>query len=213
MSARDLPASPAAERNKQPILEVLRHRLSPSARVLEIGAGTGQHAVHFAHHLPTIHWQASELAEHLPLLTARVEAEAAGLPEPIELDVLGDWPDQEFDVVFTANTLHIMPWDHTPVLIERSATRLVAGGELILYGPFHDGGVHTADSNHRFDRMLRSRDPDMGVRDAADITRLAGAHGLMPAADIAMPANNRILIFQNSTEGTSSTGSRPLSCP
>ena len=196
MSETGLPASPAAERNKEPILEVLRDRLAPSARVLEIGAGTGQHAVYFAHHLPGVHWQSSELAEHLPLLTARVEQEGGELPEPIELDVLADWPDEEFAMVFTANTLHIMPWSHTPVLIERSASRLAEGGELILYGPFHDDGVHTADSNRHFDRMLRSRDPDMGVRDATEITRLASAYGLTPAADIAMPANNRILIFE-----------------
>ncbi len=192
----ELPSSPAAERNKQPIAEVLRRRLSPSARVLEIGAGIGQHAVHFAHNLPSVHWQASEVPDHLPLLAARIAQEAPGLPEPIELDVMGDWPDETFDAVFTANTLHIMPWAHTPILIERAASRLVEGGELILYGPFHDNGAHTADSNMKFDRMLRSRDSDMRVRDAVEITEVARVHGLVPMADIAMPANNRILVFE-----------------
>ncbi len=195
MCATELPASPAAERNKQPILEVLQQRLSSSARVLEIGAGTGQHAVHFATHLPGVRWQASEIPEHLALLRARIEQEGEAMPAPLVLDVTGDWPDETFDVVFTANTLHIMPWSHTPALIERAANRLVHNGELIIYGPFHDNGVHTADSNRQFDRMLRSRNPDMGVRDAVEITGLATAAGLMPVTDVAMPANNRILVF------------------
>jgi cyclopropane fatty-acyl-phospholipid synthase-like methyltransferase len=196
VSSNDLPSSPAAERNKQPILEVLRRRLPPSGRVLEIGAGTGQHAVHFARHLPAVHWQTSELPQHLPLLSARIQQAGVGLPEPIELDVMGDWPDQAFDAVFTANTLHIMPWECTSVLIERASNCLAGGGELIIYGPFHDNGVHTAESNLQFDRMLRSRNPDMGVRDAVKIRNLAGGHGLEPVADISMPANNRILVFR-----------------
>ncbi len=198
MAATELPASPAAERNKQPILEVLQHRLPASARVLEIGAGTGQHAVYFARHLPAAVWQASELPEHLPLLSARIDQEGDGMPNPIELDVFGDWPDETFDAIFTANTLHIMPWSHTPVLIERAAAGLVENGELIIYGPFHDGGRHTAESNQRFDQMLRSRDADMGVRDSKEITRHAQSHGLSPMADITMPANNRILVFRKS---------------
>ena len=196
MQNTELPTSPAAERNKQPILEVLRRHLSPSARVLEVGAGTGQHAVHFACHLADVRWQASELPEHVPLLKARIAQEGEGMVEPIELDVLGDWPDETFDAIFTANTLHIMPWSHTPVLIERATAHLVENGELIIYGPFHDGGRHTAESNQRFDQMLRSRDADMGVRDSIEITRHAQTHGLSPIADIAMPANNRILVFR-----------------
>jgi cyclopropane fatty-acyl-phospholipid synthase-like methyltransferase len=190
------PASPAAERNKEPIVEVLRARLDHGARVLEIGSGTGQHAVHFARTLSGVHWQASELPEHLPLLAARIEQEQVDMPGPIILDVAGgDWPDGPFDAVFTANTLHIMPWDHTPLLLERAATRLVEGGELIVYGPFHDDGVHTSESNLQFDQMLRERSAHMGVRDAVEIRKLAERNGLAQVADIAMPANNRILVF------------------
>ncbi|QOC21852.1 DUF938 domain-containing protein [Wenzhouxiangella sp. AB-CW3] len=195
MNANELPASPAAERNKQPILDVLQSRLPREGRVLEIGSGTGQHAVYFARHLPGIQWLASEMPAHLPLLGARINQEGDGMLRPIELDVIGDWPDQSFDAIFTANTLHIMPWSHTPVLIERVSNRLVEGGELIIYGPFHDGGRHTSESNRQFDRMLRSRDGDMGVRDSAEIIRHARDHGLSATADIAMPANNRILVF------------------
>ncbi|MFW5926865.1 MAG: DUF938 domain-containing protein [Wenzhouxiangella sp.] len=200
MMNSELPYSEASERNREPIAAVLEHWLGRRARVLEIGSGTGQHAVFFHRRLPGLDWQASDLAERLPSLRARFELEAPDLPPPIELDVAGgDWPDGARDAIFTANTLHIMPGDNMPALIGKSADLLCEGGLLIVYGPFRYGSRHTSDSNRRFDESLRRRDPVMGVRDARELTRLAGEAGLAAEADIAMPANNRILIYRKSS--------------
>ena len=211
MMVPDLPISPAAERNKQPILEFLRVCLPQSARVLEIGSGTGQHAIHFARHLSGVTWQATEMPEHLPLLAARIEEEGQGMPAPLPLDVIGSrWPEPPWDAVFTANTLHIMPWDHTPVFLRRASSCLVDGGLVILYGPFHYGGEHTSDSNQAFSDMLTARDPSMGVRDANEVESIANACGLDKRGDLDMPANNRILVFEKSeADGGGLDGFRP----
>ena len=196
--SRSLPFSEACRRNRGPIGQTLVQLLPDEAEVLEIGSGTGQHAVFFSALKPNWQWQCSDLAENLSGIAARVQLEGNGrLADPLELDVMGDhWPPGPFDAVFTANTLHIMPWDHTPVLLQRSAAVLRPGGSLMIYGPFHDDGVHTAPSNEAFDRSLKSRDPLMGVRDAHTIKALASDSGLEAAADLAMPANNRFLIFR-----------------
>ncbi len=172
--------------------------LSPAASVLEVGTGTAQHAVYFTERLPGLRWQCSDLAGNLPAIQSRIDLEGGGrLPPAIELDVMGDaWPPGPFDAVYTANTLHIMPWDHTPVLLERSAGILRLGGCLVVYGPFHDRGVHTAASNEAFDRSLQARDPAMGVRDADRVRALAEQCGLWLEADLPLPANNRILLFR-----------------
>ncbi len=219
-----LPFSPACERNKLPILAVLRQWLPPAARVLEIGSGTGQHAVFFAQHLNGLHWQPSDRAFELSGLAERIASEGgpdpgpgslqwrplaagAGVAEPVELDVdcPEQWPLQCFDAVFSANTLHIMPATLVPQLLAGAARVLKRGGVLILYGPFHDGGVHHAASNAAFDRQLRSGDPLMGIRDALAIKEQARSLGLEPVADLAMPAHNRSLVFrrQGMAEGTS----------
>ncbi len=197
---RSLPFSEACERNRFAIGQALKRTLSEAASVLEIGSGTGQHAVYFSQRFPDLRWQCSDLSEHVGGLEARIDQHGAGrLPDAVELDVIGsNWPAGPFEAVFTANTLHIMPWDHTPVLLNRVAECLVSGGRLIVYGPFHDGGVHTATSNAAFDRSLRQRDPSMGVRDAAEIAMLAAERGLQPEADLALPANNRMLVFRKS---------------
>lgn len=193
-----LPWSEACERNRGPIGGALIRLLPERASVLEIGSGTGQHAVHFCRMMPGLRWQCSDVGTHLPGLQARIEQEGGGrLADALELDVMADaWPSGPFDAVYTANTLHIMPWDHTPVLLERGAAILRAGGCLVIYGPFHDRGVHTAASNEAFDRSLRARDPAMGVRDADRIRALADECGLRQEADLALPANNRILVFR-----------------
>jgi cyclopropane fatty-acyl-phospholipid synthase-like methyltransferase len=198
ISTSDLPFSPACERNKQPIARVLEARLSASARVLEIGSGTGQHAVYFIERMPGLNWQASDVPDNLSSLKARFDLEAPGrLPDPMALE-LGrqHWPPGPFEAVFTANTLHIMPFDLSPVLFEGAACVLESGGLLLCYGPFMDNGVHTADSNRRFDASLRQQDPTMGIRDTAEIFPMAEAVGLSPQADIPMPANNRVLVFR-----------------
>jgi cyclopropane fatty-acyl-phospholipid synthase-like methyltransferase len=207
-----LPFSEACERNKEPILAVLRQWLGPAApgqaiRVLEVGSGSGQHAVHMARHLP-VHWQCSERPQNLTPLQRRLDQEAGGpkhsgtLPRAIRLDVTeGDWPAGPFDAVFSANTAHIMPAAAVPALLAGSAGTLATGGLLLLYGPFRYGDRHTSASNAAFDAHLRAIDPAMGVRDALELTRQAEAVGLIPAADLPLPANNRILIFRREVVG------------
>lgn len=197
--------SPACERNREPILAVLRDWLPPAARVLEIGSGSGQHAAFFSARIAALHWQVTERAEELRDLRANLAALhgaqlAAGsaLAPPLELDVTrpDTWPSGPWDAVFTANTSHIMPESALPLLLAGSRRSLRPGGLLLLYGPFHDNGVPTAPSNAAFDAHLRSLDPVMGVRDAIALQEQARGLGLAPLADLAMPANNRMLILR-----------------
>lgn len=196
--------SPACERNKEPILAVLRDWLTPPLRVLEIGSGSGQHARFFCSQLAGLHWQTSERAEVLAdlretLAMAPADLTAgAVLPAPLELDVprLDSWPPGPWDAVFSANTCHILPATALPSLLAGSRRALRPGGLLLLYGPFQDAGVHTASSNAAFDAHLRSLDPTMGVRDAVLLVEQARGLGLEPLADVGMPSNNRMLILR-----------------
>jgi len=187
-----LTASEACERNKGPILAVLREELAASARVLEVGSGTGQHAVYFAARLPQLLWQPSELAENLAPLAERVRLEGgANLRAPLALDVRANpWPVEPVDAIFSANTLHIMPWSSVCEFFRGAAA------VLCVYGPFRFEGRHTSDSNTAFDHFLRQRDPDSGVRDFEALDRLAQQHGLQFSASHAMPANNRTLVWR-----------------
>ncbi len=200
MMESGLTHSPAAERNRGPIGDVLLRWLAPDARVLEIGSGTGQHAAWLHSLAPGMTWQATDLPDHLDGIRARLAADAPTLPEPLALDVTaaGQWPEGPWDAVYTANTLHIMPWGHTPALLRRCAERVRPGGLLLIYGPFRDGERFDAESNRRFDQDLRRRDPAMGIRDVGKIRREAASSGWATEAEIAMPANNRILIFRKS---------------
>jgi hypothetical protein len=183
------PFSEACERNRAPILEVLKRAFANSRRVLEIGSGTGQHAAYFAPELPHLIWQASDVAEHLPGIRQWIPD-----PAPIELDVDREWPRIQADAVFSANTCHIMSWPQ----VERMFAGIgrLRPEVLALYGPFNYNGRHTSQSNARFDAMLRERDPLSGIRDFEKISALAEAAGLTLAEDNAMPANNRLLVFQ-----------------
>jgi cyclopropane fatty-acyl-phospholipid synthase-like methyltransferase len=193
-----LTQSDACERNKGPILEVLRTELADSARVLEIGSGTGQHAVHFAAHLPHLAWQPSELPEYLPPLAERIRLEGPpNLRPPQPLDVREDpWAVAPADAVFSANTLHIMAWGAVLEFFRGVNSVLESPGVLCVYGPFRFRGQHTSASNAEFDRWLKERDPVSGVRDFEALDALASAQGLTLAADHAMPANNRILVWR-----------------
>ena len=193
-----LSVSEACERNKGPILEVLRTELAACDTVLEIGSGTGQHAVHFAAHLPRLAWQPSELPANLPPLAERLlVARLRNLRAPLALDVRDDpWPVAQVDAVFSANTLHIMSWSAVQEFFRGANAVLAATGVLCVYGPFCYQGRHTSDSNAAFDRFLRERDPDSGVRDFATLDALARAHGLALTRDHAMPANNRTLVWR-----------------
>ena len=189
--------SEASERNREPILSELKRILSDRKRVLEIGSGTGQHAAYFAPALPHLVWQPSDVAEHLPGIRLWVtEAGAANLRMPLELDVERAWPDTAADAVFSANTCHIMSWPQVERMLGGIGRLLPAGGVLAFYGPFNYGGRHTSESNARFDAMLRERDPQSGVRDAEAIAAIAEREYLAKEQDIAMPANNRLLIFR-----------------
>lgn len=196
-----LPFSDACERNKGPILEVLRRSLGDTAGVvLEIGSGTGQHAVHFSRHLPHLSWQPTDLAEHLASLTARIGVEGpCNLLPPLELDVAQhDWPcvADSADAVYTANTLHIMDWKHVQALFRGVGRVLRPEGLLFVYGPFRYGGQYTSHSNHAFDDSLRQRDPSSGIRDFESVDELAAAQGLILREDAAMPANNQMLVWR-----------------
>jgi len=201
-----LPFSPACERNQAPIAAELA-RLLPRpgegcCRVLEIGSGTGQHAVYFQQNLPWLHWQASDVPGNLPDLKARFALEGQGnLASPLPLQ-LGhdDWPDARFDAVFTANTLHIMPFELAPKLFSGAASVLGAGGLLLVYGPFSEAGQHSADSNRAFDLSLRARDPRMGIRDLQSLRSMAQSAGFEQVDTIAMPANNQLLHFKKKME-------------
>jgi SAM-dependent methyltransferase len=197
VSAPNRPFSEACERNKDPILAVLRDAFADRKHVLEIGSGTGQHAVHFARHLPHLIWQASDAEPNLSGISQWVDdAALENLPAPVVLDVNDAvWPCAEADAVFTANTLHIMSWPEVARLFERVGGSLPAGGVLVVYGPFKYGGVHTAESNARFDLMLRDRDPRSGVRDFEAVDALAQANGFRLVRDEAMPANNRTVVW------------------
>lgn len=192
------PFSDACERNQGPILQVLREVFADRARVLEIGSGTGQHAVHFAAGLPHLVWQASDVGVNLSGIRAwRDEAVLPNLPEPIELDLNRQpWPDIGADALFTANTLHIVSWPEVQILFERAAHMLPAGGVLTAYGPFNYGGRYSAESNARFDAMLRARDPRSGIRNFEELDATAQANGLLLLRDAPMPANNRTLVWR-----------------
>lgn len=196
------PAKPwaeACERNRAPILEVLRGAFAGATRVLEIGSGTGQHAVFFAAALPHLVWQPSDRAEHLAGIAAwRDEAGLPNLLAPLALDVDGEWPVADYDALFSANTLHIMSWASVEHFFLGAARVLRPGAVLAVYGPFSYGGRHTAESNARFDAFLRTRDPLSGVRDFEAVCALAHSHGLAFCDDHALPANNRVLTWRRS---------------
>ncbi|NRF65531.1 DUF938 domain-containing protein [Aquincola sp. S2] len=198
MHQPDLPFSPAAERNRQPILDVLRRVLPPAATVLEVACGTGQHAAHFAAAHPAWQWQPTDAdAAALPAIAARCAA-LANVAAPLHLDVLAQpWPSslQGFDAVYCANMIHIAPWPTCAALMRGAARVLTAGGRLLLYGPFIVDGEPTAPSNLAFDADLRARHPAWGLRRLADVVAEAGAAGLTFEQRFDMPANNLMLVF------------------
>lgn len=193
----DKPHAPATDRNRDPILQVLRERFADRREVLEIGSGSGQHAVYFAAALPWLRWQASDVAAHLPGIRLWLdEAGLANTPPPIEVDMDKPWPAIAFDAIFTANTLHIMGWPQVQQLFAELGRRMPAGGLLTVYGPFNYGGQFTSDSNARFDASLRAGNPASGLRDFEDVNALAAAVGLVLLDDRAMPANNRCISWR-----------------
>mgnify|MGYP000853297370 CR=1 FL=1 len=200
---QDKPVSPSCGRNREPILDVLRTQFEHRRQVLEIGSGTGQHAVHFAAAMPWLRWQTSERDAQLSGIAAWLdEAALPNTPAPVALDVTQpDWPastaaDGRFDAVFTANTLHIMGWPEVEACFTGLDRVLVQDATLVVYGPFNTGGSYTSDSNRDFDGWLKARDPRSGIRDFEAVDALARHIGLRLQDDIAMPANNRCLVWR-----------------
>jgi cyclopropane fatty-acyl-phospholipid synthase-like methyltransferase len=194
----DKPFAPSCERNREPILQVLAPLLRDARSVLEVGSGTGQHAVHFAAAMPWLTWQTSERAEHLPGIAQWLEEAALpNTPPSLALDVAtGPWPGTRFDAVFTANTLHIMGWPQVQAFFAGVDSVLAPGGTLVAYGPFNLGGAYTSQSNAQFDAWLKARDPASAIRDFEAVDALARGIGLQLMDDHAMPANNRLPVWR-----------------
>jgi len=194
----DKPFSPACERNRDPILALLRRHFADRRHVLEIGSGTGQHAVHFAAAMPQLTWQTSDRTENLPGIQQWLdEAALANTPAPLPVDVAAvDWLCDPFDAVFSANTLHIMRWTEVEALFAALPSVTTVDAKLAIYGPFNYGGKYTSDSNAEFDASLQARVPHMGIRGFEAVDMLAHAAGFGLIDDVAMPANNRTLVWR-----------------
>lgn len=191
--------APSAERNKQPILEVIARVLPASGTVLEIGSGTGQHVAHFAKALPNLTFQPSEMdrARHASI-TAWIRHEGLGnVKPPIAFDVARfPWPVSAADAIICINVIHISPWEATLGLMRGAGELLQPGGVLVTYGPYRQGGAHTAPSNEAFDASLRQRDPSWGVRDMEAVAAAGAGNGLDLEESVPMPANNFTLVFR-----------------
>ena len=190
--------SESCEQNRDVILAILADAFADSQRVLEIGSGTGQHAVYFARKLPHLCWQTSDLAENHASINAWLEEAALEntLP-PVTLDVTGtSWPEATYDGLFSANTAHIMSWPAVQDMFTGIGKLLETNGRFCLYGPFNYKGDYTSDSNRHFDAWLKDRDPASGIRHFEALDELATANGLTLEADFEMPVNNRILMWR-----------------
>ncbi|MGH8456241.1 MAG: DUF938 domain-containing protein [Stenotrophobium sp.] len=197
------PYSAASERNREPILAVLREHFADRRSVLEIGSGSGQHAVHFSQALPHLQWQTADRAENLDGIRHWLdEAALPNTPAPLVLDVnQAEWPAQRYDAVFSANTLHIMSWPEVERMFARLPEVMTADVRLAIYGPFNYGGQFTSESNAAFDQSLRLDAQQCGIRDFEAVDALAQAIGLRLLEDRAMPANNRCLVWQRASAG------------
>lgn len=191
--------SPAAERNKQPLLDVLTRVLPPRGLVLEIGSGTGQHVAHFAKGLPDVTFQPSEMdtARHPSILAWVAAEQLTNVRAPLAIDLLAQpWPITTADAILCINVIHISPWEATLGLMAGAAALLCAGGPLVTYGPYLRNGSHISSSNEAFDASLRSRNPCWGVRDIDALAEVARRVGLRLDEVIAMPANNFTLVWR-----------------
>lgn len=192
------PFSQACENNKRPILEVLQRRLVDVSSVLEIGSGTGQHAVFFAEQLPHLQWRTSDLVENHAAIRQWIDdAKLPNVLAPVALDVTEPhWPIGPVPAVFSANTAHIMAWPVVQAFLQGVGRVLAPGGLFLLYGPFNYEGGYTSESNARFDEWLAQRDPESAIRHFEDVERESRTAGLSLVEDVAMPANNRLLVWR-----------------
>ena len=192
------PYSSACDNNRDPILSVIGPLFADYRAVLEVGSGTGQHAVYFAKKLPHLQWYTSDREEnHSGIQLWLDEAGLDNVHAPLSLDVMRNaWPDLCVDAVYSANTAHIMHWDEVKKFFAGVGQFLPAQGLFVLYGPFNYDGRYTSESNERFDGWLKSQDKLMGIRDFADLNALAETAGMLFVEDYTMPANNRILCWR-----------------
>ncbi len=204
MTELNKPYSQACENNKQPILSIITPLLVNAKAVLEIGSGTGQHAVYFAQNLPHLIWYTSDLPQHHNGIKSWLEeTKLPNLQPPLALDVSRtQWPAIDIDAVFSANTAHIMHWHEVECLFAGVGDLLPDGGRFLLYGPFNYNNQYTSDSNRRFDAWLKADDPGKGIRNFEDLDSLALQAGMKLEADSPMPANNRILCWYRSLSPT-----------
>ncbi|WP_193163249.1 DUF938 domain-containing protein [Microbulbifer hainanensis] len=206
MSRTGFPDAPACARNREPILAHLRRLFANCKQVLEVGSGTGQHAVYFAPRLSHLTWHTSDRAEYLSGIRAWLAAEPAeNLREPLQLDVSGEWPALALDAIFTANTLHIMSAQSVQDFFRALPQVLEPGGLLVVYGPVKIDGAFVGPTNEDFDRQLRQRDPHSGIRDLEWLDRLAQGAGLVREELNDLPANNQLMVWRrvSETEGSS----------
>ncbi len=199
VALNQLPFSQACENNKAPITKALHEVFEDRHRVLEIGSGTGQHAVYFSDQLPHLHWQCSDQSLDGRGLVERLQhLNSPRLPLPITLNVYQQkpWPEN-CDAIYTANTFHIMHWSGVVRFWEGAAKTLPYGGKVAVYGPFNYGGIFTSESNERFDASLKASDPGRGIREFSEVNQLALDKDFLLFADIAMPANNRMIVWQH----------------
>ena len=197
------PYSAACEQNRDPILSVFQQliengRLPETSHILEIGSGTGQHAVYFGEALPTLTWQCSDQAQYHPGINAWLgEAQLSNVLAPIPLNASEDpWPTVEYEAIYSANVMHIMHWENVVDLFSHASGCLKSEGLMMCYGPFNYENQYTSQSNAGFDQHLRMRDPKSGIRNFEDLQDLAEAAGLTFYHDYEMPANNRVLVWK-----------------
>jgi len=203
MSAmHDRPYAESAQRNADPILEILRQEFRDSSDVLEIGSGTGQHAIRFASELDHLQWQTSDLDENHAGIRAWVaDARLPNVRAPISLDVTTAEVSSLFDAVYSSNTAHIMSFDAVVKMFELVSRILYPEGVFCLYGPFRRFGKFNTESNEQFDANLRSRDPVMGIRDLEVLDELGAKHGLQRTGLYAVPSNNLVAVWQKTMAG------------
>lgn len=191
--------SAACDQNKDPILKAIKPLLLNAKSVLEVGSGTGQHCVYFAKELPHLTWQASDQSMYLPSVNAWIDdAKLANTPKELELNVDLDWPEDKYQAIYSANTVHIMSWEMVLNFFKGVGQVLDKGGVFILYGPFNYSGQYTSQSNANFDLWLKDQNPLSAIRDFESLDELAKLHNLILTDDIEMPANNRVLVWKKS---------------
>ncbi|MCW8910440.1 MAG: class I SAM-dependent methyltransferase [Gammaproteobacteria bacterium] len=192
------PFAESCEQNKQPILQVLKKAFSEPGKVLEVGSGTGQHAVFFAQQMEHLQWFPTDIEEALPGIQLWIkEAGNERIKAPVVLDVnIEIWPFRNMDYAYTANTVHIVSWSEVKSMFRGVSQALKSGGIFCQYGPINYNGQYTSPSNEHFDQWLKNRDPDSGIRDFEDLVLLAKENNMILYTDFEMPANNHILAWQ-----------------